>query len=187
MEQSQRGGARTSRAARAPLLRGTRGTTLQQGIKKPQRVKKSQQAQRPTEAPEGRHSGGLARLGGYVPGGRLQARGARRYCAAVQPFSTEPPLLFLSRPICFPLIYPPTLLCVGACAGKVPRVLPVSAPPFCVGESKNRPRARKGGSRLARGFDTLTRACPRLPRVGRTCPRAGGGPRRGAIAWRVRL
>ena len=61
-------------------------------------------------------------------------------------------------PICFPLIYPPTLLCAAAFAGSVPRGRAISAPPICMADFKNLPRPSKTKPRHARGFNTLPRA-----------------------------
>jgi len=96
-------------------------------------------------------------------------------------------VFFSSSPVFFPLIYPPTLLCPAAFAGSVPRVRPTSARPFCMGISKNRPRATKLASRLARGFQSCARASARLPAVCGRRPRPWGRPRRGGGAGRGRL
>lgn len=84
-------------------------------------------------------------------------QGLQRTDRAFQ-WALRPLLVFpIARSFLSPLIYPPTLLWGGACAGRVLRRWTISATPICMGNSKSRPRPHKLSATRARGSSPASR------------------------------
>jgi hypothetical protein len=154
MEQSQRGGARTSRAARAPLLRPPERPKAPRfqptaGQKKPQRVKKTRSY---------RHSRVLAGLGtGHSQGAGSRPRGRGLKPTPPGPFSTKPPLFFLSAPSAF-LSYTLRHYCASARARGRSRAYCPAPPPHFMREDPKIDRARAKPGAGSHADSTLWRA-----------------------------